>query len=853
MWGLMFRIRGAHVDATVPDWLTGANSSFAAIDQVRRAAHEMAIRPEAYAFDHGAAYSVLFQTWDRAHTDIRSVAFGRDVTGHRRVGLLPDPYYVGSRGYAALRRTAATVPQWALRSDIIAWRGSVTGTGLIAEPEDLPRVRLALACRDMPGADVGLIGVHSTMTNVLPSGTLDGFIASHRLLRNRWNVADFGRHKFTFDIDGHANAWGLLEKLILGCCVLKVGSPFEQWYYDRLLPWRHFVPIKSDLSDLAEIVDWCRDNAAQCAWIADNGARLAAALTLERDLPQTCRTLMAAAYAQPTDPSTRSASRNSETVLPLLAGDAILRAESTGDLDLAIASYAQLIDVEGDRADTLMRRYDLLRQRGDFAEAQANLERAAVSDPANDEVSLRLGQFLASVGRDITAIRHFEQAMSAAPDRAEVKISLSLSYLRLNWLDRAFWTVRQTPGDLPGWWADSRREAMDAYSATRSRTLAILAERRANGGLPPEQNWDLTVGLASLGRLKAAWRLCQSEMSRTPDHFAPAELASRIMARWRDPAEALRYLETATTDVCDINQLMLRRAVLLFELGCHRQALDNLSSSSTLEERHPLGRRIAAFCRVFLGQMPALRAHCRAWMERSPGDMLPAELVCGAQPIHEPNGSNSQVSPGGVSIVQFWHDQDIPSDVQAVMDTWADFHPGLRQHVHCLESARAFLLAEYDADTIEAFDVCEDVATKAAFFRFAWLHRHGGVWIDVDQQCIRSVASTLEASARAGITAVRSGYINGYLENAFIGARAGSQPAEMALKKATDAILASVRRGERIWSWAAVGPGLITRVVAQHLCQIDSPDDALLLPPFTYQSYAMTVDTLAYKAQRRRA
>lgn len=63
--------------------------------------------------------------------------------------------------------------------------------------------------------------------------------------------------------------------------MLKVASPhgFRQWYYDRLDPWTHYVPVAADLSDLAERVQWCRDNDDACQAIAATGQRLAHSMT----------------------------------------------------------------------------------------------------------------------------------------------------------------------------------------------------------------------------------------------------------------------------------------------------------------------------------------------------------------------------------------------------------------------------------------------------------------------------------------------------------------------------------------------------------------------------------------------
>ena len=89
------------------------------------------------------------------------------------------------------------------------------------------------------------------------------------------------------DIDGNSNAWSaLFQKLLSGSVVLKVDSSsnFRQWYYDELIPWKNFVPIKSDMSDLIEKVHWLLDHDDEARQIGENGAKLAYQLTYEREL-----------------------------------------------------------------------------------------------------------------------------------------------------------------------------------------------------------------------------------------------------------------------------------------------------------------------------------------------------------------------------------------------------------------------------------------------------------------------------------------------------------------------------------------------------------------------------------------
>jgi hypothetical protein len=81
------------------------------------------------------------------------------------------------------------------------------------------------------------------------------------------------RYRFQIDLDGVCNAWkSYYLKLASQCCILKVDSPYMQWYYDRLTPWKHFIPVKADLSDLVEKIDWGVANDDKSRKIGESSA-----------------------------------------------------------------------------------------------------------------------------------------------------------------------------------------------------------------------------------------------------------------------------------------------------------------------------------------------------------------------------------------------------------------------------------------------------------------------------------------------------------------------------------------------------------------------------------------------------
>jgi hypothetical protein len=205
--------------------------------------------------------------------------------------LVPDSDFYATRGYAALRvRAAFEAVPWGERDPAILWRGSTTGSGLISthelDPADsrlIQRIRLALAARELAGVDVKVTRVVQSADPATDLARLE----AAGLVGAPLDPMSWGRRRFALDVDGNGNAWSnLFTRLLLGCCVLKVGSAqgFRQWYYDDLRPFEHYVPIAADLSDLREKVDWCRAHARECEEIAAAGAKLAQAKTFEVEM-----------------------------------------------------------------------------------------------------------------------------------------------------------------------------------------------------------------------------------------------------------------------------------------------------------------------------------------------------------------------------------------------------------------------------------------------------------------------------------------------------------------------------------------------------------------------------------------
>lgn len=216
--------------------------------------------------------------------------------------LVPDRGFFTSGGYAAERRRARVAPPFADRDATIVWRGSPSGQGAESTPDmriDDPalrqRVRMCLTLRHLPREGVGAVDVRLVTGRNMGPASLERFAATG-IAGERLPQASWCRRRFAIDVDGNANAFSnLFVRLLYGCCVIKIDSPhaFRQWYYDRLRPWEHYVPVAADLSDLAAAIEWCRCHPDESAEIAAAGRALAEGMTVASEREWAVRAILA--------------------------------------------------------------------------------------------------------------------------------------------------------------------------------------------------------------------------------------------------------------------------------------------------------------------------------------------------------------------------------------------------------------------------------------------------------------------------------------------------------------------------------------------------------------------------------
>ena len=233
--------------------------------------------------------------WDWCQSYARRVpilAFGRSISDSATF-LIPDPAFVGAQGYAFEReqsdRFAAQTP-WRQRRSTIFWRGAATGIG-IEGPEwsHTARGKLVLAAKEI--GDPLVVDAKLTRIQHLPQRQI-GQLAREGIVHDEVPFEEFFKYKYVVDADGYHSAWkSLFLKLMMGSVVLKIDSPFEQWYHHKLMPWRHYIPVSRDVKEIRELHEWlvAHDDAAQA--IAREGSDLIARVNVESALDGIGRTI----------------------------------------------------------------------------------------------------------------------------------------------------------------------------------------------------------------------------------------------------------------------------------------------------------------------------------------------------------------------------------------------------------------------------------------------------------------------------------------------------------------------------------------------------------------------------------
>lgn len=164
------------------------------------------------------------------------------------------------------------------------FRGSATGCGYTVETN--PRMRLAKMAPDYPEfLDAGITIYAKKFKFYRGFGV--GFVDFDREKIVKVPVVrDIGiksQFRYTIEIEGNVAAHRVATDLLLGTVPLIVESEFTLWFSHLLVPYQHYLPIKRDLSNLIEMIEWGNQHLDICQKIVMNARNFALEI-LQKDV-----------------------------------------------------------------------------------------------------------------------------------------------------------------------------------------------------------------------------------------------------------------------------------------------------------------------------------------------------------------------------------------------------------------------------------------------------------------------------------------------------------------------------------------------------------------------------------------
>ena len=101
---------------------------------------------------------------------------------------------------------------------------------------------------------------------------------------NFLTMADQSKYKYIIHVDGNVNAYRLLATMLTGSLILRVTSQYTSWVDHMLQHKVHYIPVKADLSDLLDVIRWCKKNDDKCREIAKNGMEFARSILSKKNI-----------------------------------------------------------------------------------------------------------------------------------------------------------------------------------------------------------------------------------------------------------------------------------------------------------------------------------------------------------------------------------------------------------------------------------------------------------------------------------------------------------------------------------------------------------------------------------------
>lgn len=182
--------------------------------------------------------------------------------------LIPDWRSIGHWWVSDIKAIKKEQIPWENKRPFALWRGGLT-----------KEVRLTLCQLSLEHPDI----LDARLSSA-PETEEEKRRCAH-LMGTRTSWSDFLSCKYLPYVDGVMCAAPALQwRLLSGSLTFKPDSEEIQWFTSALKPFLHYVPVKSDLSDLVEKIEWAKAHDAECKQIAEEAHHFAKENILYHDV-----------------------------------------------------------------------------------------------------------------------------------------------------------------------------------------------------------------------------------------------------------------------------------------------------------------------------------------------------------------------------------------------------------------------------------------------------------------------------------------------------------------------------------------------------------------------------------------
>jgi hypothetical protein len=215
------------------------------------------------------------------------------------------------------------------------------------------------------------------------------------------------------------------------------------------------------------------------------------------------------------------------------------------------------------------------------------------------------------------------------------------------------------------------------------------------------------------------------------------------------------------------------------------------------------------------GLAPEARVPALLKSIRSSPDFTPPALML-ALALRQSGALEPPQAPPGAGpiprrIIQYRGPEALGALREQATATWAARHPDYAYRCFDDTGAQMFLRRHFPPKMLDAYHASPSLEHAGHIFRYAYLSREGGVFVDLDARCVGSLEDVLWPESR--FVAFQEPYAN--LGTTVLACGPGEPIIERALSLAVE----SVARGDNDIPWLCVGPGLLTRAFAQDLAE----------------------------------